>query len=148
MNETDWQTPDFMKKKNILHYYGDSVRNMFIASAVIYAIALPLFGSLLPFDVYTGIGIVLLLVFLAGITNPHSQILMFLNAAVAGIGVYLMQTAAISFFDQDSSILFVLRQVVVILLLIAFYHGVKTARNMILGKIGKDPSPAEFGGKN
>ncbi|MBY0539257.1 hypothetical protein K2P56_02375 [Patescibacteria group bacterium] len=144
MNETDWQTPDFMKKKNIPHYYGDSVRNMFIASAVIYAIALPLFGSLLPLSVYVGIGIVLLLVFLAGITNPHSQILMFINAGVAGIGVYLMQTAAISGFGVDSTALFVLRQMVVILLLIAFYDAVKTARNMLIGKIGTAPQPGEF----
>jgi hypothetical protein len=144
MNETDWQTPDFMKKKNVPHYYGDSVRNMFIASAVIYAIALPLFGSLLPFNIYVGIGIVLLLVFLAGITNPHSKFLMFANVLVAGIGVYLMQTAAVSFFNQDSSILFILRQAVVILLLIAFYDSVKTARNMLIGKIGITPAPDEF----
>lgn len=117
---------------------------MFIASAVIYAIALPLFGSLLPFDIYSGIGIVLLLVFLAGITNPYSQILMFINAGVAGIGVYLMQTAAISGFGVDSTALFVLRQIVVILLLIAFYEGVKTARNMLIGKIGTAHEPGEF----
>lgn len=144
MNENDWQAPDFMKKKNIPHYYGDSVRNMFIASAVIYAIALPLFGSLLPFDIYSGIGIVLLLVFLAGITNPYSQVLMFINAGVAGIGVYLMQTSAISGFGIDSTALFVLRQIVVILLLIAFYDGVKTARNMLIGKIGTAHEPGEF----
>ena len=144
MDQNDWQTPDFLKKKNIRHYYGDSVRNMFVASAIIYAVALPLFGSLLPFDVYTGIGLILVLVFLAGITNPHSRALMFVNVAVAGIGVYLMQTAAISFFGEQSSILFFLRQIVAILLLIAFYHSVKTARNMMLGKIGDDPVPGEF----
>lgn len=148
MNETDWQTPDFMKKKNVPHYYGDSVRNMFIASAVIYTVSLPLFGSLLPFSVYIGIALVLLLVFLAGITNPHSQLLMFVNVLVAGIGVYLMQTAAISFFNQDSSILFILRQAVVILLLIAFYDSVKTARNMLIGKIGSAPAPNEFSKKS
>lgn len=144
MSETDWQTPDFMKKKNIPHYYGDSVRNMFIASAVIYAIALPIFGNLLPFDIYSGVGIVLILVFLAGITNPHSQILMFINAGVAGIGAYLMQTAAISGFGVDSTALFILRQIVVLLLLIAFYEAVKTARNMMIGKIGTAPAPDEF----
>lgn len=147
MNQTDWQAPDFMKRKNIPHYYGDSVRNMFIASAVIYAIALPVFGSLLPFNVYVGIGIVLLLVFLAGITNPHSQILMFSNVAVAGIGVYLTQTAAISGFGVDSVALFVLRQSVAILLLIAFYQSVKTTRNMMLKKIGTAAEPGEFNKK-
>jgi hypothetical protein len=144
MNQTDWQTPEFLRKKNIRHYYGDSVRNMFVISAIIYAVALPLFGSLLPFDVYTGIGLVLLLVFLAGITNPHSQMLMFANVAVSGVGVYLMQTAAISFFGIDSSVLFFLRQIVVILLLIAFYHSVKSVRNMMIGKIGDEATPGEF----
>jgi hypothetical protein len=144
MKETDWQTPDFMKKKSIRHYYGDSLRTMFMVSAVIYATAIPLFGSLLPFDVYASVGIVLLLVFLAGITNPHSQFVMFINVAVAGMGAYLMQTAAIQFFGQDSSVLFFLRQIVAILLLVAFYHGVRTARNMMIGKIGDEPVKGEF----
>lgn len=144
MRETDWQAPDFMIKKNIPHYYGDSVRAMFLISAIMYAVSIALFGSLLPFDIYTGIGLVLLLVFLAGITNPHSQALMFVNVIVSGAGVYLMQTAAISFFNSESSILFILRQFVAILLLIAFYHSVKTARNMMIGKIGDQPTSGEF----
>jgi hypothetical protein len=141
---TDWQTPDFLKNKRIRHYYGDSVRTMFVISAIVYAISIPLFGSLLPIDVYAGVGVVLLLVFLAGITNPHSKILMFANVAVAGIGAYLMQTAAISFFDTDSSILFFLRQLVALLLLFAFYQSIKSVRNMMLGKIGDEPVKGEF----
>jgi hypothetical protein len=69
---------------------------------------------------------------------------MFANVAVSGVGVYLMQTAAISFFGIDSSVLFFLRQIVVILLLIAFYHSVKSVRNMMIGKIGDEATPGEF----
>lgn len=144
MKETDWQTPDFMKKKSIRHYYGDSLRLMFLISAIVYAVSMSLFGNLLPVDMYAGVGIVILLVLLAGITNPHSQALMFVNVVVAGVGAYLMQTAAISFFNIDSSILFILRQLVAVLLLIAFYHSVRTVRNMMLGKIGDEPAKGEF----
>lgn len=140
----EFQPPPSIHKKGIPHYYGDSMRLTFIATAILYAVAMPLWGNLLPFGDMTGILLILILVFLAGITNPHSLILMLVNVTVSGIGVFLFQVTAISFYKIDSAIVFFLREVVVLLLLFAFYYSVKTARSMILGKIGVEGKPGEF----
>jgi hypothetical protein len=134
----------FGKKTNIPHYYGDTIRNLFISAGIIYAVAMPLWGNLLPVDTFTGIFMILILVFLAGITNPRSTTLMFVNVFVAGAGVFYLQWAAITFYETQSPILFFLREAVVILLLFAFYHSVKSSRNMMLGKVGAKPTPGEF----
>lgn len=131
-------------KKGIPHYYGDSMRVTFIATAILYAVAMPIWGNLLPFGDLAGIASVLILVFLAGVTNPHSNILMFLNVIVSGAGVFFLQAAAISFYKIDSVMLFFLREVAVVLLLFAFYYSVKSFRSMLLGKIGDEPVPGEF----
>lgn len=144
-DEIDAVEQFFAKKgQNIPHYYGDTVRMMFVISAVIYALSMALIGNLLPVDIYTGIILVLILVFLAGVTSPHNRWLMFINATIAAIGVYLVQSAAITFFSTDSLLLFLVRQLVAILLLFGFYYSVKSFRSMATGKIGKKADPREF----
>lgn len=129
---------------NIRHYYGDTVRAMFLAAAIIYAVSMPLIGNLLPLDTFSGIFMVLFLVLLAGFTNPHLKLLMLVNVLVAAAGMYLMQSAAIEFLYRDSGLMFFLRQGSAILFLFAFYDGIKTLRSMLLGQIGAEPSVREF----
>jgi hypothetical protein len=137
----------FFKKKGIPHYYGDSVRTMFICCAVVYTFAMPLFGNLIPSTTGISIGIVLVLVLLAGITSPMMKWLMFINAAIAAIGIYLLQSAAIFFFDTESKVLFTLRELGVLFLLFAFYYSVKSFRSMMTHKIGREGRPGEFDSK-
>jgi len=148
MNPIDSETETietlFGRKGKIPHYYGDSVRMMFISSAVIYAVAMPLFGNLIPVSTGTGILIVIVLAFLAGVTNPNFPWLMLINAAVAGAGIYLAEMAAISFFNTDSFVLFIMRQVVALLLLFAFYYSVKSFRSMLSGDIGAQHKAGEL----
>ena len=120
------------------------MRVTFIASAMLTAVAMPIWGNLLPFGDMAGIISILVLVFLAGITNPHSTLIMLLNALLSGIGIFLLQAAAISFYKVDSVMLFLLREIAVILLLFAFYYSVKSVRSMMLGKIGNEGKPDEF----
>jgi hypothetical protein len=105
---------------------------------------MPLWGNLLPFGDIAGIISVLVLVFLAGVTNPLSKMLMLLNVIVSGAGVFFLQAAALSYYKIDSVALFLLREIAVILLLFAFYYSVKSFRSMLLGKIGDEPVPGEF----
>lgn len=129
---------------DIEHYYGDYVRALFLGAAVLSAIAIPLFGDLLPFGTFTQVGCTLLLVLLAGLTNPHSNILMIYNVVVSGIGVFLLESVAISLYPVDTVQLFIAREVAAIALLFAFYFSVKTLRAMLLGKVGKAERPWEF----
>lgn len=136
------QTP--LSHKGISHYYGDTIRLLFVAAALLYAIAMPLWGDPLPFGTLPGIAVILILAFLAGITNPHSGVLMFLNVLVSGAGVFFLQAAAVWYFDLDPILLFMIREIIAIVLIFAFYYSVKSLRNMMVGKIGAAPKPGEF----
>lgn len=144
MEEEEFKLPETLTKKSVPHYYGDSMRVAFIATAILYAVAMPIWGNLLPFGDIAGIATVLLLVLFAGITNPHSKFVMLLDVLFSGLGVFLLQAAAISFYTTDSAILFILRETAVVLLLFAFYYSVKSFRSMILGNIGAEGTPGEF----
>src|SRR3989344_2428276 len=129
---------------DIEHYYGDYVRALFLGAAVLSAVAIPLFGDLLPFGTFAQVGSALLLVLLAGLTNPHSRMLMIYDVVVSGIGVFLLESAAILLYTADTPELFAAREAAALALLFAFYFSVKTLRAMSLGKVGKMEKPWEF----
>lgn len=126
------------------HYYGDRIREIFLAIAVLSIVVLPLWDNVLPLSIRTQLLGALLLVFLAGLTNPHSKLIMILNVCVAGIGAFLYETTAIYFYDTDSIILFMIREIAAILFLFALYFGVKSARSMLLGIVGHTTLAGEF----
>ena len=129
---------------DIPHYYGDYVRALFVGAAVLSAVSIPLFGDLLPFGTFAQVGCTLLLVLLAGLTNPHSRMLMVYDVIISGVGVFLLESAAISFYPVDTTQLFAAREVAALALLFAFYFSIKTLRAMTLGKVGKMERPWEF----
>ena len=107
-------------------------------------VAIPLFGDLLPFGTFAQVGSALLLVLLAGLTNPHSRMLMIYDVVVSGIGVFLLESAAILLYTADTPELFAAREAAALALLFAFYFSVKTLRAMSLGKVGRMERPWEF----
>src|SRR3989344_2815957 len=135
----------FFLPRNIHHYHGDIVRELFLITAVISFIAIPLWGDLLPLGTTVEVLSGILLVLLAGLTNPHGRWVLVCDAVVAGVGILLLETVAITFYFSDSFALFFFREVGAILLLFAFYYSVKTVRAMSLGKVGRKETPSEFG---
>ena len=129
---------------DIEHYYGDYVRALFVGDAALSAVAIPLLGDLLPFGTFAQVGCTLLLVLLAGLINPHSKMLVVYGVIVSGVGVFLLESAAISFYPVDTMQLFAAREVAALMLLFAFYFSIKTLRAMMLGKVGKMERPWEF----
>lgn len=144
MNEDDTLFSSVFRLHDIPHYYGDYVRQLFLGCAVLSAVAIPVWGNLVPFGTVVQVASALLLVLLAGITNPHSKMVMLYNVVVSGTGVLLLESAAISFYSVDSTGLFVCREAAAIALLFAFYFGIKTLRAMSLGKVGRQERPWEF----
>ncbi len=128
--------PTRWARHNISHYYGDFVREFFVGVAILSLVAIPIFGDLLPFGLLPQIASTLLLVFLAGITNPRSKGIFVANAIVAAIGALLLEATAISLYAIDSTPLFVAREAAAIALMFAFYYSVKTLRAMMFGYIG------------
>jgi hypothetical protein len=130
--------------RTIPHYYGDYVRPLFIAMAVLSFVVMPLGIDLLPFGIVTQVGASLILVLLAGLTTPRNLYIMLINATVAGVSVVLLESFAIMLRSAGSPQSFFAREAGVLIMLAALYFSVKTARNMLAGKLGHPDSPLEF----
>ncbi|MDB5194961.1 MAG: hypothetical protein JWO84_145 [Parcubacteria group bacterium] len=130
--------------QEIPHYYGDYVRSLFIAMAVLSFVVMPLWGDLLPLGIIPQVGASLLLVLLAGLTSARNLPLMIANATVSAVSVVLLESFAVLLHHTQSTQLFLAREAGVLLMLGALYFSVKTLRGMFTGKIGHQDSPLEF----
>lgn len=122
---------------SIAHYYGDMTRRLFVAVAALSAIAIPIWGELIPYGTFSGVITILVLVLLAGLTNPAGRFIALCNVLVSAVGVVLLEMAAITFFSTQPMALFILREAAALLMLFAFYMSVKTFRAMSLHVVGK-----------
>jgi hypothetical protein len=129
---------------SVAHYHGDMVRRLFIAAAAVSLFVIPLWGNILPFGTGVQISAAILLVVLAGLTNPHGPFWIYCDILFAAVSVFLLESAAIYYFQIDSLMLFVTREAAAILLLFALYYAVKTARAMWLHTVGHEGSLHEF----
>ncbi|MDO8481597.1 MAG: hypothetical protein Q7S75_00765 [bacterium] len=133
-----------MSTQRIAHYYGEPIRILFVMTAALIVIAVPVTGNLLPFGTFFEVASAIVLVMLAGFIHPHGRWTIMLNVIVSAIGVLLLETAAVSFYQSDSFWLFLIREISAIMLLFALYFSIKTLRSMALHKIGKPDSLREF----
>ena len=134
--------------ENIPHYYGDFVRLLFVATAALSFLAIPIWGQILPYGIVFEVIAGIVLVVLAGLTNPHSKWVMYWNILVSGLGAFLLEITAISLQPSSATMLLAIREVSVLLLITALYFSIKTARAMSQGKIGELPRPWEFEDSN
>ena len=148
MDETDYKGFSLWGSHDIPHYYGDYVRQFFVAAAALSVLAIPVWGDLLPFGTLVQVGSAVVLVLLAGLTNPHGRGTLLLDAAVAGLGLLFIEAAAISFYQTQPFMLFVAREAVALLLLFAFYFSVKTVRAMSMRQVGHPFKVGEFDEQN
>ncbi len=136
---------EYVDRQDILHYYGDYVRLLFVVGAILAFVATPLWGHLLPsLGTAWEIGGAVLRILLAGLTNPHSNLVMLSNTLISALGVYFFESAAVTYFTWDEFPLFLVREGMAIALLLALYFSVKPLRSMSQGRIGKQYEPGEF----
>ncbi len=130
--------------QEIPHYYGDYVRSLFIATAILSLLAMPMWGDLLPFSTVLQVAAALLLVLLAGLTSARNVHVMIANATIAAVSVVLLEYFAIVEREIASPQLFIAREAAVLLMLASLYFSVKTVRAMMDGKLGQADTPLEF----
>jgi hypothetical protein len=143
---TTWKS-SFWFGDGIPHYYGDKVRQLFIGTAVLSFVVMPLWGDLLPFvGIIPQVGAGLLLVLLAGFTSARNVLVMIANATVSAISILLLESSAIALQNTGmyKSELFLARELGVLLMLGALYFSIKTVRAQLSGKLGHFDSPLEF----
>jgi len=136
--------PSLSRPIRIPHYHGDEIRRLFVAVAAVWLIAVPIIGEPLPLGTGFQIAAGLLFVALAGLTAPHSPLIIVVNTVISGIAVFFLETAAISLYHTDSIALFFVREALAVMLLFALYAGIKTLRAIVQGKLGHRPERGEF----
>src|SRR3989344_5705708 len=128
----------------IPHYYGDVSRQLLLGAAALMLIASPLYGNNLriefPFEVIGA----LFAVGLAALTNPRDRWASTGDAVLSGAGMVIYATWGIFEYNSINPIAFVLRLVIALIFLFAFYFSMKTVRSFVLGQIGKRETVDEF----
>ncbi len=117
----------------MMHYYGDIVRRLFLLGAAIMLLAYPFFSAQIGGDpTYSLIGMILL-VMAAGITNPRQRWIALLNVLFAAIATFNFESHAITFWAPPAPrAIFIVDQILAVIFLVALYYAVKTLRGMYL----------------
>lgn len=117
------------KHADLPHYYGDYVRRLFVAVAVLLLVALPFYpDTFLFFSPVTGLLLVAALLLLAGITSPRKKLVIYADIACAFAGVFFFEYAAIINYEQELFAVSFVRQAVAILFAFAAYFSSKSLR--------------------
>jgi hypothetical protein len=119
------------------HYYGDTVRWLFMIAAVGMLLILPAVNDLLNLPAIISVAGILVLAIASGFTNPRQQSVAWINTAIAAVGFLLFETVAVWAYQQHFNTVqaerFILANVGLgLLFLFALYFSVKTLRGIIL----------------
>jgi len=118
------------QRHKIPHYHGDSVRAMFFVGAIILIVAQST-GADLRLSNIGAVASAILLVVVAGITNPTRSGIHWLNAFVAVIGTLFFGTTAVEHYRANVSIFdtsFAYIEALALLSLAALYFTTRTIR--------------------
>ncbi len=115
---------------SLTHYYGDTIRKLFIAAAVLMLISLPFFQNLIPFPVFASLLGVLVIVLGAGFIAPKNRWLVVINLIISATAMLTFEYYAISAYLESHIGFFVANQILAIIFLAASYYGAKTVRGI------------------
>lgn len=122
------------RRRSIPHYHGDSVRIIFVVSAIMLVIAQST-GTDLPLSNVGAVIIAMMLVIAAGITNHALYLIHWINAIFAVMGTLLFGTRALDYYRAGLSISnssFVYIEALSLLSLLALYFTIRTIRGLYL----------------
>ena len=117
------------------HYYGDTVRKLFLLGGVIIILTLPLFANLIPVQSAISVLIIIALSFLSGFVSPLHRAVAGLNALVSAGAVFFFEYYAVAAYilpegTEHKDLFFYTNQVLAIIFFFALYYGAKTIRGM------------------
>ncbi len=116
------------------HYYGDTVRSLFLVSALIMVIGLPWMTKFLTISPTVSILGMLVLGIAGGFTNPKQNWTAYVNALVAVVAFFIFETSAVNSFIGYSatSKFFIFNQLLALIFLFAIYYAIKTIRGSLV----------------
>ncbi|MDP2734620.1 MAG: hypothetical protein Q8P12_00245 [bacterium] len=121
------------KQRVLPHYYGDTVRKLFLAGSIIMLLSFALFAHMLPFSHFLPILAILLLGTGAGWVSPAQRLVTVMNVVIAGVSfAALLYLAAFpelyDHVDWHEQVLQGISVVLAVIFFFAFYYGIKTLR--------------------
>lgn len=129
----------------IPHYHGDVLRQLLIAAVVLILVTAPFYSNSLKVELPFMVLGALVLASLAAMANPHKPSVFILSVIAAGVGFVIYQMWALNQYAESSWLQFILREIIAIVFLTAFYFSLKTVRSFALHTIGRRRRKGEFG---
>lgn len=130
LSDVERETVVGKRPSHVPHYYGDNVRRLFFAIAIITVFTLPFFKDFIHFPVIYYIVAMIFLSLIAGFTNPLHRWVGVLNVVISIYGIYFFESEAISAYKVYSTEIwyFWTNQLLAFLFLTALYYAAKTER--------------------
>lgn len=118
--------------ENPLHYYGNLVRRLFLAGAIVMLLALPFLNYLLPIPLFCSLLAIIILSVVAGFTSPWRKWAIVMDEVIAIVAVLIFEYYAVNYYVKYSaaSSLFLINQLLALDFLIALYFNTKTLREL------------------
>lgn len=116
------------------HYYGNTIRKLFLVSALIMVISLPFAQTSLNLPVSISIVAILILAAFAGIISPRLFATVEIDTVVAALGFLTFEYFGVKSYSEHNAFFFVINQILAALFLFAAYFGVKNWRGMLTAR--------------
>ena len=123
--------------KKLSHYYGDTVRFLFLIAGVIMLISLPTVSQILNIPIIISVIAILILGLAAGFTNPKQKLDALINVFISAAGFLIFESTAVWTFQkgittQRLEYFFIANIILGLIFLLALYFSAKTLRAEIV----------------
>ncbi|MEK7177072.1 MAG: hypothetical protein AAB719_02170 [Patescibacteria group bacterium] len=114
------------------HYYGDHVRSLLVAAAVLMTVTTPFFIDLIHKPIFFAILAMLVLVILSGLINPKQRGLVAVTTITSAVSFLVFEYYAITSFKEFGlkNLFFWVNETIALLCLLATYFGTKSVRGL------------------
>ena len=112
------------------HYYGDTIRILFLVAGFIMLISFPFVQQRIPVPLTLGVLVILALDVFAGITNPLWEWVSYIDASLSFIGFLWFSYFTLNLYQQYGVLdyLFWLNGILAAIFFFALYFATKTLR--------------------
>ena len=135
MIETNERIETIREKIEIkkMHYYGDTLRHLYLVIAIIMLITTPVFSSQLSLPIMFSVFGILVLSLFAGFNNPKSQLVIIFDFLVSVfIFIIFGYQSMVSYSGSYMDLFFLCNLLLALLSLFTVYFSSKTLRGYLL----------------
>lgn len=114
------------------HYYGDTVRMLFVVAAVLILIAQVMGGAFLT--VAAALVSVVILAVAAGLTNPVQTWVHWMNSAISAVGLFMSGGVFLTHFQTQSAatVPAIIALLLTLIFVFALYTSTRTLRGVLM----------------